>query len=209
MPNIPTIRLLLVDDHPVLRAGLANVLNYEPGITVVAEADDGASAIVLWRTLRPDVMLLDLSMAGMDGIETLERLRAEFPDARVLMLTSSEAPEDVRHALKAGAGGYVTKNVRRAELVAAIREVFAGARVIGESVARQLAAGEESRAVSRRELEVLGLVRQGFTNADIGRLLGISERTAKAHVGALLCKLQAADRAEAVARGFERGLLKV
>jgi DNA-binding NarL/FixJ family response regulator len=209
MPNIPTIRLLLVDDHPVLRAGLANVLNYEPGITVVAEADDGATAIALWRTLRPDVMLLDLSMAGMDGIETLERLRAEFPDARVLMLTSSEAPEDVRHALKAGAGGYVTKNVRRAELVAAIREVFAGARVIGESVARQLAAGEESGAVSRRELEVLGLVRQGFTNADIGRLLGISERTAKAHVGALLCKLQAADRAEAVARGFERGLLKV
>jgi DNA-binding NarL/FixJ family response regulator len=209
MPNVPTIRLLLVDDHPVLRAGLANVLNYEPGITVVAEADDGASAIALWRTLRPDVMLLDLSMAGMDGIETLERLRAEFPDARVLMLTSSEAPEDVRHALNAGAGGYVTKNVRRAELVAAIREVCAGARVIGESVARQLAAGEESGAVSRRELEVLGLVRQGFTNADIGRLLGISERTAKAHVGALLCKLQAADRAEAVARGFERGLLKV
>ena len=90
MPNVPKIRLLLVDDHPVLRAGLANVLNYEPGITVVAEADDGASAIALWRTLRPDVMLLDLSMAGMDGIETLERLRAEFPDARVLTRSRPE-----------------------------------------------------------------------------------------------------------------------
>ncbi len=209
MPNTQTIRLLLVDDHPVLRAGLANVLNYLPGIKVVAEADDGAAAIALWRTHRPDVMLLDLSMPGMDGIETLERLHAEFPEARVLMLTSSDAPEEIRHALKAGAGGYVTKNVRRAELVAAIRDVFAGERVISESVARQLAADEVGGAVSRRELEVLGLVRQGFTNAEIGRLLGISERTAKAHVGALLVKLQAADRAEAVARGFERGLLKV
>ncbi len=209
MPNTQTIRLLLVDDHPVLRAGLANVLNYQPGIKVVAQADDGATAIALWRTHRPDVMLLDLSMPGMDGIETLERLHAEFPEARVLMLTSSDAPEDIRHALKAGAGGYVTKNVRRAELVAAIRDVFAGERAIGESVARQLAADEAGGAVSRRELEVLGLVRQGFTNAEIGRLLGISERTAKAHVGALLVKLQAADRAEAVARGFERGLLKV
>lgn len=209
MPSPSPIRLLLVDDHPVLRAGLANVLNYEPGIKVVAQADDGAAAIDLWRTHRPDVVLLDLSMPGMDGIETLERLRGEFPEARVLMLTSSEAPEDVRHALKAGAGGYITKNVRRAELVAAIRAVHTGGQAIEAALARQLAAEEEGGAVSRRELEVLGLVRQGFTNADIGRLLGISERTAKAHVGALLMKLQAADRAEAVARGFERGLLKL
>jgi len=209
MPRTQPIRLLLADDHLVVRAGLANVLNCETGFIVVAEADDGATAISLWREHRPDVMLLDVSMPGMDGIETLERLRAEFPEARVLMLTSSGAPEDVLHALKAGACGYVTKNVRRAELVAAIRDVFAGERAIGESVARQLAAGEEKGAISRRELEVLGLVRQGFTNDDIGRLLGISERTARAHVGALLVKLQAADRAEAVARGFERGLLKV
>ena len=120
------LRLLLVDDHAVLRAGLANVLNFDPGLEVVAEADDGETAIELWRQHRPDVMLLDLSMPGIDGIETLLRLRREFPEARVLMLTSSEAPEDVRHALAAGAGGYVTKTVRRAELVAAIRAVQAG-----------------------------------------------------------------------------------
>lgn len=209
MSTAHTIRILLVDDHLVVRAGLANVLNCEPGFSVVAEADDGATAIALWRAQRPDVMLLDISMPGMDGIETLERLLTEFPEARVLMLTSSDAPEDIRHALKAGAGGYVTKNVRREDLVAAIRDVHAGERAIGESIARQLAADEAVGAVSRRELEVLGLVRQGFTNADIGRLLGISERTARAHVGALLVKLQATDRAEAVARGFERGLLKV
>jgi len=202
------IRLILVDDHAVLRAGLANVLNFDPGLLVVAEADDGEAAINAWREHPSDVMLLDLSMPGIDGIETLQRLRTEFPGARVLMLTSSEAPEDVRHALAAGACGYVTKTVRRAELVAAIRAVHTGQQVIGQAVAVQLAAETETGAVSRREMEVLGLVRQGFTNAEIGRLLGISERTAKAHVGALLAKLQAADRAEAVARGFERGLLK-
>lgn len=208
MSALTPLRLLLVDDHAVLRAGLANVLNFDPGLQVVAEADDGETALELWREHRPDVMLLDLSMPGIDGIETLLRLRREFADARVLMLTSSEAPEDVRHALAAGAGGYVTKTVRRAALVAAIRDVHAGRQVIGEAVASQIAAAQETGTVSRRELEVLGLVRQGFTNAEIGRLLGISERTAKAHVTALLVKLQASDRAEAVARGFERGLLK-
>lgn len=202
------VRLVLVDDHAVLRAGLANVLNFEPGLRVVAEADDGEAAIKAWRDLQPDVMLLDLSMPGIDGIETLLRLRREFPAARVLMLTSSEAPEDVRHAIQAGACGYVTKTIRRVELVAAIREVHAGREVIGKAVAELMAAAQETGSVSRREMEVLGLVRQGFTNAEVGRLLGISERTAKAHVGALLVKLQAADRAEAVARGFERGLLK-
>lgn len=208
MSSAAPIRLILVDDHAVLRAGLANVLNFDPGLRVVAEADDGEAAIKAWRAHPADVMLLDLSMPGIDGIETLLHLRQEFPRARVLMLTSSEAPEDVRHALAAGACGYVTKTVRRAELVAAIRAVHAGQEVIGEAVTGQLAAENETGVISRRELEVLGLVRQGFTNAELGRLLGISERTAKAHVGALLVKLQAADRAEAVARGFERGLLK-
>ena len=202
------IRLMLVDDHAILRAGLVNLLNGEPGLQVVAVADDGESALKLWHEHRPDIMLLDISLGGMDGIETVRRLRTDVPDARVLMLTSSEAEEDVRHALEAGASGYVTKNVRRAELVQAIRECHAGGRPIGEHVARLLAAGSEHGVISRREMEVLGLVRQGFTNAEVGRLLGISERTAKAHVAALLVKLQASDRAEAVARGFERGLLK-
>lgn len=202
------IRLMLVDDHAILRAGLANLLNGEPGLKVVAVADDGESALSLWREHRPDVTLLDISLGGMDGIETVRHLRGDFPEARVLMLTSSEAEEDIRHAMEAGASGYVTKNVRRAELFQAIREIHAGGQAIGEHVARLLAAGSEQGAISRREMEVLNLVRQGFTNAEVGRLLGISERTAKAHVAALLVKLQASDRAEAVARGFERGLLK-
>jgi DNA-binding NarL/FixJ family response regulator len=202
------IRLILVDDHVVLRAGLANVLSFEPGMRVVAQGDDGESALQLWRKHQPDVMLLDLCMPGIDGVETLQRLRREFPAARVLILTSSEAPEEVRHALAAGACGYVTKTIHPAELMAAIRTVHAGGQVIGQAVAAHLAAEQEGGTISRRELETLGLVRQGFTNAEIGRLLGVSENTAKAHVRALLVKLQAADRAEAVARGFERGLLK-
>jgi DNA-binding NarL/FixJ family response regulator len=153
-------------------------------------------------------MLLDLCLPGIDGVETLRRLRREFPAARVLILTSSEAPEEARHAMAAGACGYVTKTIHPAELMAAIRQVHAGGQVIGPAIAAQLAVEQEGGTVSRRELETLGLVRQGFTNAEIGRLLGVSENTAKAHVKALLSKLQAADRAEAVARGFERGLLK-
>ncbi len=208
MTTSPPISLMLVDDHAILRAGLANMLNSEPGLKVVVEADDGETALRMWRDHRPDVTLLDVSMGGMDGIETLQRLRRDFPAARVLMLTSSEAYEDVRHALAAGASGYVTKNISRTELMDAIRECHAGGSPIGEHIARMLAADDEQGHISRRELEVLTLVRQGFTNAEIGRLLNISERTAKAHVAALLVKLQASDRAEAVARGFERGLLK-
>ncbi len=207
-PSLSRIRLLLVDDHVVLRAGLANVLSFEPGMQVVAQGSDGEAAIDLWRKHEPDVMLLDLCMPGIDGVETLQRLRREFPAARVLILTSSEAPEEVRHAIAAGACGYVTKTIHPAELMAAIRKVHAGGQVIGQAVAAQMAAEQEGGIISRRELETLGFVRQGFTNAEIGRLMGVSENTAKAHIRALLVKLQASDRAEAVARGFERGLLK-
>jgi DNA-binding NarL/FixJ family response regulator len=149
-----------------------------------------------------------VSLTGIDGIETLRRLKEAFPEARVLMLSSSEAQEDIRHALKAGAAGYVTKTVRRAELVAAIRSVHAGNGAVSGTASQRLAADAERGELSRREVEVLGLVRQGFTNDEIGKLLGISERTARAHVAAIMEKLDASDRAAAVARGFENGILK-
>jgi DNA-binding NarL/FixJ family response regulator len=209
MKSTSSIRLMLVDDHPVMRIGLANLLGLEPGFEVVAQADDGPSALELWRLHHPDICLMDISMEGMDGVETLRRLRKSFPDARVLMLTSSKAPEDVRHAMDAGACGYVMKNIRRGELADAIRAAHRGELPDPRPASGGPQPAAASRGLSHRELEVLGLVRQGFTNAEIGRLIGISERTTRWHVAAIMEKLGAAGRAQAVARGFETGLLGV
>ncbi len=203
------IRLLLIDDHAVMRAGLANMLNANPAFRVIAGADDGANGLALFREHRPDVTLLDVSMPGVSGIECLHLLRAEFPDARVLMLSSSDAEEDIVQALEAGACGYVTKTARPAELTAAIIAAHAGERVISPALERRLAERASGSTLTAREIEVLHLLRKGMTNPDIGRLLGISPRTAKAHVAAILEKLEATDRTEAVTRAFERGLLKV
>ncbi|OQC24388.1 MAG: Response regulator protein VraR [Verrucomicrobia bacterium ADurb.Bin070] len=202
------IRLMLVDDHPVMRAGLANLLSGEPGFSVVAQASDARSALAGWREHRPDVLLLDISLPGLDGIEVLRQIKAEAPQAHVLMLTSSEAKEDVRQSMAAGAAGYVTKSVDPDVLFAAIRGVFERQGVVaqGESRTERDDVGE---TLSQREQEVLNLVRQGFSNGEIGRLLGISRRTARAHVSAILRKLGASARTEAVTRGFERGILKI
>jgi len=205
-PGPFAISLLLVDDHPVMRVGLASVLALNHGFRIVAQADDGETAVALWRKHRPDVCLLDMRMGGMDGVETLRRIRAEFPRARVLMLTSSKSAEDMATAMQAGASGYVLKTIKHDELADAIRAVHRG-----ETVTTAMAAAVQtgSGPLSQRELEVLGLIRQGFSNDEIASVLGISERTVRAHVTAILATLKAADRAQAVARGFELGLLKV
>lgn len=209
MNRNPKIRLMLVDDHPIMRMGLANLLSLDPDLEVVAQADDGAMALELWALHRPDVCLLDIMMDGLDGLETLRRLRASFSEARVIMLTSSRAPEDVLHAIEAGARGYVMKNTRRGDLTRAIRAVFGGETFMPGLPAVKLETMPNSCGMTERELEVLSFIRQGFTNKEIGRLMGISERTARFHVASLMKKLKAADRAQAVARGFELGLLGV
>jgi DNA-binding NarL/FixJ family response regulator len=202
------IRLLLADDHAVMRSGLANMLNIDPAFRVIGEANDGPKALQLYRQLKPDVLLLDVTMAGMDGIETLRRLRTEYPGARVVMLSSSEAEEDIVQSFEAGAAGYVTKTAQPEELSAAILAVHAGNRVMSPGVERRLSEHASGGALSLREVEVLNLLRQGMSNPDIARVLSITRHTVKAHVAAILVKLEATDRTEAVTRGFERGLLK-
>jgi DNA-binding NarL/FixJ family response regulator len=195
---------MLVDDHPVMRVGLASVLGMSHGFDVVAQTGDGLSAIDLHRQFMPDVVVLDISMERMDGIATLRRLLGEFPAARVLMLTSSQASEDMTLAMEVGARGYLVKTVHHEALAAAIHTIHAGGVVAPPTAERSRQAGP----LSQREAEVLGLVRQGFSNDEIASLLGISERTVRAHVSAILAALGAADRAQAVALGFELGILR-
>jgi len=203
------IRLLLVDDHPVMRAGLANLLSTEPDFQVVAQADDGEGAVRLWQQHTPDVCLLDMTMHGLDGVETLKRLRGVAPQARVLMLTSSDSAEDVARALAAGANGYITKSVKHSEVFTAIRSVHAGGRPVSEHAIIDSRPMQQVAGISLtpREIEVVAFMREGFTNAEIGRLLGISTHTAKAHVAGVIEKLGTSDRTQAVARAFDLGLL--
>ena len=209
-PEVSNARNFLSNGRGIGAPESTSPLAMSSDFAVVGQADDGTSALELWGTLSPDVCLLDVSMSGMDGIETLRRLKTIDPAARVLMLTSSEAAEDLHYALDAGASGYVTKTVRHDELTAAIREVHAGGRAIGRAVQRHAIGGRPSTGLlSPREMEVLGFLRHGYTNAEIGRFLGISERTARAHVAAIMAALDAPYRAGAVAKGFDLGLLKV
>jgi DNA-binding NarL/FixJ family response regulator len=201
----PSIRLLIVDDHPVLRAGLANLLALEADFTVVGQAGSGEAALRLAHEVRPDVCLLDLSMPGIGGLETLRRLTVQAAAVRILVLTSSDRGHDANQALAAGAAAFVTKNVDHPEIVRAIRDVHAGKAGIRLGVQP---ARETAPALTPRELEVLHLLRKGCSNAGIGRSLGITERTAKFHVISILEKLAAPDRAGAVARAFDMGILR-
>ena len=207
-----TIRILLVDDHPVLRAGLANLLGFEADFEVVGQVSGGDSALRLWQEASPDVCLVDLSMPGVGGIETLRQLRALGGTGRLLVLTSSESTHDARMALEAGAAGYLTKTVDHEEIVAAIRAAHAGETGICRGVARpdaNAAGAPLQPRLTPRELEVLHLLRKGDSNAAIGRALGISERTAKFHVISLMEKLGVADRTAAVARAFDLRILRL
>jgi DNA-binding NarL/FixJ family response regulator len=203
------IRILLVDDHSVVRMGLAAVLSLDEGITVVAEAEDGAQALEKYRSESPDVVLMDVRMPGMGGLNALRAMRAAWPAARVLMLTTSELDEDIQQAIASGACGYLPKSVTRDELVRAIRHVHGGGHYLPEAMERRLHQLAKRRHLSAREIEVLDGMRRGLSNRDIATALSISEHTVKAHVKAILQKLESADRAEAVARGFENGLLRV
>jgi DNA-binding NarL/FixJ family response regulator len=205
-----TITVLLVDDHPIVRDGLRGVLNAEPDLEVVGEAGSGAEAVALARILRPDVVLMDLRMPGIDGATATGMIRAEVRGAHVVVLTTYDTDADILRAVDAGAVGYLLKDATRGELTAAVRAASQGETVLAPSVAGRLVKqvrNPSQQHLSAREVEVLGLVAKGRTNAEIGRQLHISEATVKTHLLRTFTKLDVSDRTAAVTTAMSRGLL--
>jgi len=204
------ITLLIVDDHPVVRDGLRGIFTGDPDFEVLGEASDGTEAVALAEALRPDVILMDLRMPGMQGAEATRRLTDTGNPARILVLTTYETDADVVPALEAGATGYLLKDTPRAELIRAVRAASRGETVLAPSVAGRLVTqlrAPATDALSDRELEVLTLIAQGETNRGAAARLFISEATVKTHLIHIYAKLDVNDRAAAVATAYERGLL--
>jgi DNA-binding NarL/FixJ family response regulator len=203
------IRILAVDDHALLRGGIAALVATQSDMKLVAEASNGREAIQMFRTHRPDVTLMDIQMPGLDGIEALIAIRGEFPDARVVVLTTYKGDVQAMRALKAGAQAYLLKGLLQKELLDTIRDVHAGRKRIGQEVAAQLADHVGDDALSARETEVLRLVAQGNSNKVIAGHLSVSEDTVKGHVKNILSKLGANDRTHAVTIGLKRGIIEL
>jgi DNA-binding NarL/FixJ family response regulator len=201
------IKVLAVDDHPLLREGIAAVIEGEEDMELVAEATNGHEAIELFRDHRPDVTLMDLQMPGMSGIDAIVAIRAEFPNARFVVLTTYQGDVQAFRALKAGASGYLLKNMLRKELLDTIRAVDAGRRRIPPEIAAELADHVTEDALSDREAEVLRRVATGNSNKIIGAQLSVSEATIKGHMKSILAKLGANDRTHAVTIAVKRGFI--
>lgn len=204
-----SIRLLCVDDHPLMREGISAVVRNEPDMCLVAEAVNGQEAIERFREFRPDITLMDLRLPDMSGIEALRAIRKEFRDARIIMLTTFDGDADIRRSLEAGAQGYLLKNMPRPELLETIRKVNSGRRHVPPEVAAQLAEFVGQDSLSRREIEVLERIAGGNRNSDVASILFISEETVKGHVKHIMEKLGANDRTEAVAIGLRRGIISI
>jgi len=204
-----TIRILVVDDHQLIRQGIAGQIADEPGMTLAAEATNGREAIDEFRRHRPDVTLMDLQMPEMNGIEAMTSIRAEFPDARIIVLTTYTGDVQVLRAIKAGASGYLLKSTLVNEMLAAIRAVHAGRKALSAEVSFDLADHAAEDALSPLEVRVLRLIANGHTNKEIGAQLSMSEETIKSQVRSILSKLGTDDRTHAVVIGLKRGIIDV
>lgn len=201
------IRILTVDDHPLLREGIAALVRAEVDMSVVAEADDGAEAIEKFRLHRPDVTLMDVEMPSVNGIEAISKIRSEFPDARIIVLTTYSGDATVVRALKAGARAYILKRHVHRELLGTIRAVYAGQKRIPPEIAAELAEHATDDELTGREIDVLRLIAMGNGNKQIADQLSIGEATVRTHVGNILSKLSANDRTHAVTIGLSRGII--
>ncbi|MGH9582535.1 MAG: response regulator [Bryobacteraceae bacterium] len=203
------IRILIVDDHPVVRVGLSSMLGVQPGMTVAGSAANGADALELARALAPDIVLVDLRMPGMSGIEIIRALRHEHVPVRILVLTTFETDEDIYSAVKAGADGYLLKNSTQEEMIEAIRIVCTHKRYFTPNIAARLAERLGRSELTPREHEILFLLAKGFSNKQIGRVLRISDKTARNHVNNILEKLGAKTRTEAAILAVQQGLISI
>jgi two-component system NarL family response regulator len=201
------IRILVADDHALVRQGIAAVVGRETDMSVVGEAGDGRQAVERFRVLQPDVTLMDLGMPVMDGVLAMKTIRAEFPRSRFIALTVYEGDEDIHRALQAGAQAYLLKSVLPAELVGTIRAVHAGLRRLQPEVAERLSERGFGPGLTAREVEVLSLMASGRSNVEIAQALNITRGTAKWFVSGILSKLGADDRTEAVTTALERGII--
>lgn len=212
MTGVTTIRILLVDDHPVVRAGLVGLLSSQPDFEVVGEASNGLEALELLDKLRPDVVLMDLRMPQMDGVSAIRQIRAKFPKVQILVLTTYDTDSEIVRAVEAGATGYLLKDVPREELFRAVRLCAQGEAVLSPPIAARLLGrmrGPTEENLSMRELEVLSLVAKGFSNKEVARKLKISEATVKTHLLHAFAKLGVDDRTAAVTVALERGILRL
>jgi DNA-binding NarL/FixJ family response regulator len=209
MSDLKAIRVLSADDHALLREGIAAVINAQPDMVLIAQASTGREAIQFFREHRPDVTLMDLRMPDISGIDALMAILAEFPEARILMLTTFEGDVEIQRSLAAGARGYLLKNMPPKELVEAIRQTHAGRKRIPPEVAAQLADHITDEPLTEREIVVLQHVAGGNRNRDIAERLSISEETVKVHVKHILEKLGASDRTAAVAIAVRRGIIQL
>ncbi len=204
-----SIRVLLADDHAIVRNGVAQILNEERGMTVVAQAADGAEAVELYARIRPDVALIDLRMPKLEGVQVVEQIRHCFSDAAIVILTTYDTDNDIEHALRAGAKAFLVKDVSPQDLVACVRAVHAGRTWVSQRVAAKLVAHVTNVRITRRELAVLRLLAAGNSNREIGDALGISDGTVKIHLTHLFAKLDVTSRTEAIATALRRGLVRI
>jgi DNA-binding NarL/FixJ family response regulator len=207
--SAPMIRVICVDDHPLVRKGIALILSNEDDMSLVGEAGNGRDAVQLFRQLQPDVTLMDLRMPELDGINAAKQIRAQFPDAKIIALTSFDGDQEIYRALEAGVRGYLLKESVHTEVLAAIRSVYAGKRLISQEASERLNTFSNHESLTPKEVEVLTLAAQGFSNKEIAAKLGKAAGTVKIHMQNILEKLGASDRTHAVTIATQRGIIHV